>query len=230
MKNNSFSSVLSIVFFVSTLALTLFSWVGSVYGLDGVQSLLSAEGIRWSLGHVVENYVQSPALGMVLIFFMGVGIGNHSGLYDALKRLFRKERKLSRKEVRALTLASVALLLYVVLVGALLLPWNFLYGVTGSWLHSPFSKGLVYMLALGIGWLGIVYGYASDAFRRLSDVVEGMSSFIMARAFGFVSLFFVVQFFSSLAYTHLMEWMGIPDDLIKGLYLFFCFFPFFFKK
>ena len=53
MKNNSFSSVLSIVFFVSTLALTLFSWVGSVYGLDGVQSLLSAEGIRWSLGHVV---------------------------------------------------------------------------------------------------------------------------------------------------------------------------------
>lgn len=230
MKNKSFSSVLSIVFFVSTLALALFSWVGSVYGLDGVQSLLSAEGIRWGLGHVVENYVQSPALGLVLIFFMGLGIGNRSGLYDALKRLCRKERKLSRKEGRALTLASVALLLYIVLVGALLLPWNFLYGVTGSWLHSPFSRGLVYVLALGIGWSGMVYGYVSDAFRHLSDVVEGMSSFIIDRAYGFVSLFFVVQFFSSLAYTHMMEWVGIPNDLIRGLYLFFCFFPFFLRK
>ena len=65
MKSNRFSSTLSIVFFLLTLALALFSWIGSIYGLGEVQSLLSAEGIRWVLGHVVENYVQSPILGMV---------------------------------------------------------------------------------------------------------------------------------------------------------------------
>ena len=27
--------------------------------------------IRWVLGHVVENYVQTPALGVVLVLLMG---------------------------------------------------------------------------------------------------------------------------------------------------------------
>ena len=84
MKSNWFSSTLSIVFFLLTLALALFSWIGSIYGLGEVQSLLSAEGIRWVLGHVVENYVQSPVLGIVLILFMGVGIVFRSGLYLSL--------------------------------------------------------------------------------------------------------------------------------------------------
>ena len=86
MKNSRFSSTLSIVFFLLTLALALFFWFVSIYGLGEVQSLLSAEGIRWILGHVVENYVQSPVLGMVLILFMGLGIVRRSGLYDAVKR------------------------------------------------------------------------------------------------------------------------------------------------
>ena len=163
---------LSIIFFFLTLVLTLFSWIGSIYGLGEVQSLLSAEGIRWYLGHVVENYVQCPALGIVLVLSMGVGVGIQAGLFDVLKRFCKKEKQLSRKERRALTLASVALLVYVTLVGgALLLPWNFLHGVTGSWFYSPFAKGFVYLLAMGMGlghgvWICLRYVPKSLRCRR----------------------------------------------------------------
>ena len=75
----------SAVFFLLTLVLALFSWVGSIYGVGEVQSLLSVEGVRWMLGHVVSNYVQTPALGVVLILLMGVGVVARSGMWDALK-------------------------------------------------------------------------------------------------------------------------------------------------
>ena len=228
MKSNRFSSTLSIVFFLLTLALALFSWIGSIYGLGEVQSLLSAEGIRWVLGHVVENYVQSPVLGIVLILFMGMGIVLRSGLYDAVKRFVGRNKLLSRKERRALTLAVGVLLLYfAMLVMSMFLPWNLYWNITGGWLHSPFSKGLVYLLSIGMGLGGMVYGYVSDTFRRFSDVVEGMSSLIAERSFTFVSLFFIIQFFSSLEYTRLAEWMNVDDSILRGLYVVSCVFALF---
>ena len=228
MKSNRFSSTLSIVFFLLTLALALFSWIGSIYGLGEVQSLLSAEGIRWVLGHVVENYVQSPVLGIVLILFMGMGIVLRSGLYDAVKRFAGRNKLLSRKERRALTLAVGVLLLYfAMLVMSMFLPWNLYWNITGGWLHSPFSKGLVYLLSIGMGLGGMVYGYVSDTFRRFSDVVEGMSLLIAERSFTFVSLFFIIQFFSSLEYTRLAEWMNVDDSILRGLYVVSCVFSLF---
>jgi aminobenzoyl-glutamate transport protein len=228
MKSNRFSSTLSIVFFLLTLALALFSWIGSIYGLGEVQSLLSAEGIRWVLGHVVENYVQSPVLGIVLILFMGMGIVLRSGLYDAVKRFASRNKLLSRKERRALTLAVGVLLLYfAMLVMSMFLPWNLYWNITGGWLHSPFSKGLVYLLSIGMGLGGMVYGYVSDTFRRFSDVVEGMSLLIAERSFTFVSLFFIIQFFSSLEYTHLAEWTNVDDSILRGLYVVSCVFALF---
>ena len=226
MKSNRFSSTLSIVFFLLTLALALFSWIGSIYGLGEVQSLLSAEGIRWVLGHVVENYVQSPVLGIVLILFMGMGIVLRSGLYDAVKRFAGRNKLLSRKERRALTLAVGVLLLYfAMLVMSMFLPWNLYWNITGGWLHSPFSKGLVYLLSIGMGLGGMVYGYVSDTFRRFSDVVEGMSLLIAERSFTFVSLFFIIQFFSSLEYTRLA--MNVDDSILRGLYVVSCVFALF---
>lgn len=226
MKSKLHSLNGAVFFFLLTLLVAFFSWIGSVYGGNEVQSLLSAEGIRWSLGHIVENYVQTPALGIVLILLMGIGVGVRAGFYDALKRLCRKERLLSRKERRALMLASVTLLLYViVIVGAFLLPWNFLLGVTGDLFPSPFAKGAVYIISLGIGVSGMVYGSVVDAFRTLSDVVNGMSILIARKAYYFVTLFFVVQFFSSLAYSGLAEWAHIPDEVVKILFYLSCYLP-----
>ena len=228
MKSSQWHSRLGVVFFLMTLVLALFSWVGSVYGLGEVQSLLSAEGVRWVLGHTLENYVRTPALGMVLVLFMGLGVGFRSGLYDALRRFLHKEKMLSRKERRALALAMAVLLLLGILVGvSLFLPWNLFWGVTGSWMYSPISKGMVYLLAVGVGLGGMVYGYVADVYRNLSDVFQGMSCLIARRASFFVTLFFVVQFFEALEYVRLAESLHFSSEFVEVVYQLCCFIPVF---
>ena len=226
MRNNRYLCGWAVAFFLMTVALALFSWIGSIYGIAEVQSLLSAEGVRWMLSHAISNYVQVPALGVVFVLMMGLGLVSRSGLSDVLKRAIRKDKKLSRKERRALGLSFIAGVSYVLVVlVAMLLPWNLLLSATGSWIHSPFSKGFVYLLSVGVGVSGMVYGYASDAFQRIGDVVEAMSSLISQHAIYFVVLFFTVQFFASLAYTRLPEWIGLSDEFFSNLTLICFYFP-----
>lgn len=228
MRNSRYLYAWGVIFFLMTVALALFSWIGSIYGLAEVQSLLSAEGVRWILSHAVAYFVEIPALGTVFVLMMGLGVVNRSGLSDTLKRAVRKDKKLSRKERRALGLSFVTFLSYVLIVFvALILPWNLLLSATGSWIHSPFSKGFVYLLSVGLGVSGMVYGYASDAFRSVGDIVEAMSCLISRYAAYFVVLFFTVQFFSSLAYTRLPEWLGISSVFFDGVSLFCFYFPLF---
>ncbi len=228
MKNKFSIPDFGLSFFFLTLLLALFSWIGSIHGVGEIQSLLSAEGIRWVLGHVVENYVQAPALGIVLLLFMGLGVVECSGMSAVLRRILQQEKLLSRKERRALTLSLSVFLVYGGLVLLVLfLPWNFLLGVTGSWLHSPFSKGFVYILSIGIGLSGMVYGYVSNAFRSLTDVVHAMSWLIARKSLYFVDLFFIVQFFSSFQYTGISHWMNITDGMLEFIFLLFSFLPLF---
>ena len=228
MKNKEWHSRLSVFFFLLTIALALFSWIGNVYGMSGIQSLLSTEGIRWVLGHVMENYVQTPALGMVLILFMGVGIGLRSGLYDAIRRFLYKGKLLSRRERRALTLSLGVLGLYLMSLGiVMLLPWNLFLSVTGGWVHSPFSKGCIYLLSLGIGLSGMVYGYITNIYRTLWDVVQGMSFLIARQSSYFVTLFFVVQFFSSLEYVGWIAYLGCSEEVLEVIFQLCCYLPMF---
>lgn len=226
MRNNRYLYDWGVAFFLMTVTLALFSWIGSIYGIAEVQSLLSAEGVRWMLSHAVTNYVQTPALGVVLVLMLGLGIVSRSGFFDSLRRAVRKDKKLSRKERRALGLAFITFFSYVLVVlVAMVLPWNLLLSATGSWIHSPFSKGFVYILSVGLGMSGMVYGYASDAFRKVRDVVEAMSCLISRHAVYFVALFFTVQFFSSLEYTRLPEWIGISDEFFACLSVICFYFP-----
>ena len=48
MKSKYYFPHTATVFFLLTVAVALFSWIGSIYGLGKVQSLLSPEGIRWN--------------------------------------------------------------------------------------------------------------------------------------------------------------------------------------
>ena len=55
MKSKYYFPHTATVFFLLTVAVALFSWIGSIYGLGKVQSLLSPEGIRWELRHSMGN-------------------------------------------------------------------------------------------------------------------------------------------------------------------------------
>lgn len=198
---------LPVLFFSMTVGLALLSWIGSIYGWQSVQSLLGADGVRWVLRHVLADYVQTPALGIVLVTLMGLGIGVRAGLYHALRRMLQRGKQLSGKERRAFRLSLACLVVYLTVVT---FSTPYLKSVTGSLLHSPFEAGFFYILSFGLGLSGIVYGYASNTCRTSADIIEGMSCLIARRATYFVTLFMVVQFFSVLRYTGLAD--GTPFD------------------
>lgn len=226
MRNSRWLSVYGISFFLMTVALALFSWIGSIYDIGEVQSLLSAEGVRWMLSHAIENYVEAPAFGVVFVLMMGLGVMLRSGIFDALYRSFRQSKQLSRKERRALGAFFVTFFIYVLVVlVAMVLPWNLLLSATGSWVNSPFSKGFFYLLSVGLGLGGMAYGYVADTFRGIVDVIESMGSTIARNALYFVVLFFVVQFFTSLEYSHLPEWLAIDGGFLEWSFGVCTYFP-----
>ena len=222
MKNKLMLSLWSGVFLMMTLLLMLFSWVGSVYGWHPVQSVFSEEGIRWGLNHVLNDYVQTSALGTVLILFMGIGIGMRAGYYNVWKRICLKNHYVSRKERRSFILSSIIGMCYVLAI-VLFIP--FLRNVTGTLLHSPFLNGWTYIVSLGLGLMGTVYGYASNNFRRISQVFDAMAYLITCYAAYFVALFFVVQFFSVLSYTQLALCLGVSNCVVDVVFSVCCYFP-----
>ena len=64
------------MFLLLTLAVIVLSWIFDIYGLSvfqpqtgeeiRVQSLLSPEGVRWLLRHVVTNFTGFAPLGLVI--------------------------------------------------------------------------------------------------------------------------------------------------------------------
>ena len=204
MMNKRLLPGLSLLFFVLTVALVFASWMGSIYGQDTFQSLLSEDGIRWALKHVVGNYVHSPLLGILLVLFMGVGVGWRSGMYHALIRFLSRKKLLSGKERRAMMSVIVVVTGYVLSV---FMAVPFLKSITGGFARSPFLEGLAYIISVGLGVSGMVYGYAINAFRSLNDVFRAMSCLIAECADWLVCLFFIVQFFSVLAYSGIGHWL-----------------------
>lgn len=91
------------MFFLLTLAVIFLSWIFDIYGLKvqqpdtaeeiRVQSLLSPEGIRWLLRHIITNFTGFAPLGLVIVAMFGIGVAQHSGFIDAcIRKGMRKYR------------------------------------------------------------------------------------------------------------------------------------------
>lgn len=90
------------MFLLLTLTIIFLSWIFDIYGLKvtdpstgniiKVQSLLSAEGMRWMLRHVVTNFTGFAPLGMVMVTMFGIGVAEHSGFINACIRQGLKDR------------------------------------------------------------------------------------------------------------------------------------------
>ena len=78
------------LFFISLIIIMLLSHVAQIQQWSVVntsdasiitaKSLLDAEGIWWLLSHLVENFIQFPPLGIVLVGMLGIGVADRSGL------------------------------------------------------------------------------------------------------------------------------------------------------
>lgn len=220
---NRFSLHPATCFLLLFLFTALLSWMGSIYEWEGVRSLLSDEGLRWLLRTLLDDYIFSPVFQAVVCLFFGVGLFLHSGLGGACRRLVGGTRKFSRKEKRALGLAAVTFVGYVGLCGLLVFgPWNVVRSAIGTFADSPLSDGLWGVCTLGIALPSIVYGFASDSYLNDRDVVEGMAYLYKCRATYFVVLLFITLFFSSLTFSGLPHYAGLPDEVCRGAYLLCC--------
>ena len=219
------------LFFELSIAVTLCSWIGSGYGWNGVQNLLSVDGVRWALRHAEENFMHSPALAVACILFLGFGLVVHSGLGDALHRLVARDKILSRKQKRALSFSALAATSYIGICCLLVWgPWGIVRSVTGMFEGSPLEDGILVVISIGFGICGIVYGFTVDNYRRDKDVYHGMSCLFAYFAEYFVSLFFIEQFFASLEYSGLTQFAGISVEFVKVLYVISCICPIFLCK
>ena len=354
------------MFFLLTLAVIFLSWIFDVYGLSvrqpqtgeeiRVQSLLSPEGIRWLLRHVVTNFTGFAPLGLVIVAMFGIGVAQHSGFIDACIRkgirnqgrnpwhivfsvivlglmsnvvgdagyiillpvaatLFQSVglhpiggiiaayvsvscgysanillstldpmlaavtqeaadltnvsvgrigplcnyyfffvstfllafiiyyitrrkllpvlgkyngtdafcgyKQLSRKEQRALWGALIVGGLYAMLVlWATFSSWGILRGVSGGLLRSPFIVGILFLLSLGIGLMGMIYGFASGRYRTDSDVVAGLTHPMNLLGVYFVIAFFASQMFACFEYSHLDTCIAIMGaDILSSVRL-----------
>ena len=221
------------LFLALTCLVVLLSWILEVYGVQAVcadtgevfrlRSLLSPEGIRWMLRHVVSNFMEFPPLGLVLMIVTGMGMLIHSGLGDACLRRWPllgrwmgrctsavSVRALSHKERRALQSACVAGGVYVgILLFATFSPWGILRSVSGGLIRSPFMEGLPFLFALGCTLMGAFYGCIVGRYRRDTDVVEGLVFLARPLMFGLLVAFFASQMFACMDYSRLSACLGI---------------------
>ena len=66
------------------------------------QGLLNADGLWWVISHLVQNFINFPPLGIVLVGMLGIGLAERSGLFTALF-----ERVMARVGPRLLTPVTV---------------------------------------------------------------------------------------------------------------------------
>lgn len=222
MKNNIRIPHTATLLLLLTLVLLLLSWLFDVYGLHiqqaatgeqiRVQSLLRPEGIRWLLRNAISNFTSFQPLGNGIILLFGIGIGLHSGFIQACIPV---HKKLSRKEKRALlTSLTIGFLYVLVVLWATFSNHGILLSAMGTLNHSPLIAGSVVLIALGIGTMGIAYGFSSGRYRKDVDVISGMMFPLPLMGHYLVITFFTSQLFACLSYSRLDEIIYIPNILL----------------
>lgn len=211
------------IYLLLTALAAVLSWFGSIYGWEGVESVLSAEGMRWWLRSSVTGYLNSLVLGALVILSFGIGILVDTGLWRLFTDAMRQTRRPSRRELRGLLAAAVAAVMY--LVAVLLLaftPSGIVRSVTGSFTSSPLLAGMSFLLSLGISVVAIVYAYTVDSYSSHRDIIRGMAEGLSKFAPCLVTIFFISGLFSTLRFTGLAACAGISHLPMQLLYYLCC--------
>ena len=213
------------LYFLLTVAAAVLSWFGSVYGWEGVDNALSAEGLRWWLRTAASGYVRSPFTEALLVLSFGVGLWCDTGLWRVVRDAVRHGRRPTRRERRGLAAAAVAFALYAVLLAVMaVIPGGIASSVTGAFVGSPLMDGAAVLSSLCLCVTAVVYAYNIDTYGSHRHIIRGMQSGLRLFAPCLVTLIFVIWFFSVLRFTGLAACAGVPERAVSLLHYVCCLF------
>ena len=200
-----FTTLYLLLLFVAVIA----SWLVGLYGVSGVRSLLSAEGIRWWMRVVMPSFA-SAFLPEVMVVLFALGI---------VRRSFR------RWNGRAFAAAVAVFVLLLGLVG-----WGVLSGsllsVSGRWAHSPLQVAWLPLLAALVSIPALCYGLASGTYTSGTQVLRALGCEVVRCAPAFVTLFVASQLMAVLAYSGLPTVCGMGESAFRVVKAVVCWLPF----
>lgn len=125
---------------------------------------------------------------------------------------------ISDNEKRGLKFAGVALVIFIVAMGALVIPGGVLRNPeTGEFLKSPFMDSIVIIIALAFFIPGVAYGIGCRKVKNDKDVVTLMSKSMATMGGYIVLVFFAAQFVQYFTYTNLGTVIAVNGaDFLKG--------------
>ncbi len=161
---------------------TVGSWIGEAAGWP-VNSLLSAEGLRWWFSHSHENLFGTGTMQVWLLLTVW-GAVRYTGLDSTVGAMLsgRSDRPVSQRQRHALCVSVVVWMVWgmVMLVWGVL-PHGILLSATGRISPSPFMRGLLPALSVGTLLSVLFYGLLSNRIHRAAEVARmfchGMSSY-----------------------------------------------------
>lgn len=189
---------LPLLILAATIVVAILSWIGDAYQM-GVNSLFSANGIRWLSRNLVSNFINAP-LSHTLLLTTGISILVESGITELTPK------HMSLKERRAFVQTLMTCAFYCIIIALLSLPpHSVLRSVFGTLSSSPLTDGLHGMLFILILLAGNTYGYFSGRLVSMEDFVSAHTSLLKKISPHFITMFTVSEFIGCLNYTNILN-------------------------
>ena len=166
------ASLMAVASVVFEAIVVVGSWFAdSLMEESPVQSLLTANGIRWYIGSYAD-VLATPFVVWVILCGCAYGILKESGIADAVVSLCHKKKT---EYTERIALQASAVVAIIIIVSAMLLtfgPHSVLLSATGSLSHSSISAGVIPIAAFLFAAVGITYGYFSSRFHGVAVLFD----------------------------------------------------------
>lgn len=162
----------------------------------GLRSLLSAEGIRWLFGTVVDN-VATPLLVHLILFTMSWGGMVNSGLWETLRHPSSAD-SLHRSALRLIIIEVIAIVIGMLLLTAI--PHALLLSATGRLFPGSFSSSIGIVIAATLLLCSITFGIKTGRVRTTAHAVELATDYLSYQAPWLAVYMAIAELYASLQF------------------------------
>lgn len=182
---------------MAIVIIALCSWIGNIYE-TGLNSLFSADAIRWAVVNFVPNIGNAPYPD-IIIGLIALGALKESGL------IYSFSSKASLKQNRALSFAILVFCILCLITAFMTLsPNGVLRNSFGELCHSPFTKGIYGGICCVVLLVSNVYGISSGNFTNLNDTIKAHTSLLQKCQTYFISMILVSELMACLDYSNIL--------------------------